>query len=228
MKDWVLPFLVKDKKRRKVIQDLLMAGDIPPEVKKMGSDESVIEEIAKIRTQGIKEIHLLLTLCLPNCKVGFDPESVLPDESDPRPFAEVFGSVLADLPEKVFKKIRSMTNLFFFSIPPNMGMHLGIKLTKPLKKEMHVVLLNEATSWVFPRLAVRALIAHEIAHAFRRDGLVRPPDKESKQRMETQADRLLKDWEFTKEIESLGKLKGMKPEEIKAWRDQENAESERR
>lgn len=116
-------------------------------------------------------------------------------------FAEIFGSVLAELPEEVFKKLCGMKALFFIFTPfPGAEVKI-INLEKGIRKGETLRIVNFPYASIFnPPLVTRGGIVHELAHVFLEHDYVENPDPD---KWEDEADELPKKWGFEKEIKAM-------------------------
>ena len=120
-------------------------------------------------------------------------------------FIDIFGSVLADLPENVFKKLYEMKNLFFIFTPCPMSEVKVFKLKKDMKEKESLTIVNfPYTSYNVPvegfenfskKQLIRGEIVHEIAHVYK-GCEIRSPE------IEFETDEIAKSWGFKKEIEA--------------------------
>ena len=182
MRDWVKPYLlkkftegaeqhIKDKKSR---QQFLEQG-----MKNLELDAAVYYEL----------VH-----CLEHdFGAGFG--------GDQDTFITLFGSVLADLPEEVFKKISEMKNVIYFFFPnPRAEVRL-LTIDKNIKSErLKIVVFNHASMYM-PFDAIKGEIAHELVHIF----LDHDPVHDDYDKREDEVDEVAKEWGFEKEIAALKK-----------------------
>ncbi len=130
-------------------------------------------------------------------------------------FTSLFGSVLADLPEEVFKKIQGMRRNVFFIFTPFPGAEVKIFQMEDRKLEGTLRIVNFPYDSIFmPPVACRGQIAHELAHIFLEHGCGNE-EKQNEEDIEDQTDATAKEWGFEKEIGELRDYyKSLEVEEI--------------
>lgn len=112
-------------------------------------------------------------------------------------FITIFGSVLADLPRKVYEKVIRMKNLwFFYHLPNRLGTVYFPKLESNLKRGgVLKIVVFPSFLITLPMQALRGVFAHELAHVHLGLG-------NSKGR-EEEADATAIKWGFKNEIQAL-------------------------
>jgi hypothetical protein len=181
MRDWVKPYILN--RTRSVIVELL-------------KDTSDIEEVLKRKKESLSDEEVFSCLSDElNCRFwagGLDSES--------EKFTFIFGSVLADLPEDVFKKISAMKNVFYI-FTPKPGAEVKIfQLEHDITAGEIIRIVNFPYSDLFdPALALKREIAHEFAHVYLEHVL-------GVEGTEDEADRIAIDWGFEEQIKELPKL----------------------
>lgn len=111
------------------------------------------------------------------------------------PFMEALGSVLSDVPEKVFKQISQMENLFFVFTPFPGAEVKVFQLEHDLKAGMLRIVNFPFDTAFMPLKAMRGEVAHELAHIF---GEHEVPSDEA----EDEADRIVKEWGLGDELDA--------------------------
>ena len=179
MKDWVILFLLDEytngldkvfpdkKEREQAIKD---------EIERLKDEETVFYELADYF----------------NYNFGID------ENNDSKShIISVFGSVLADLPEDIFKEIITIQNLFF-AFTPRFGAEVkSFRLEKGSKSgDMIQIVTVPYTSSFLPLDAARGEIAHDLAQIYLKHKYG------SKKETEEEADELAKNWGFDEEIEA--------------------------
>lgn len=108
-----------------------------------------------------------------------------------------FGSVLSDIPKKVFEELRRKQNVFYIHTP-NDGAEVKVYwLDKGIRKGERLSIVNfPYISEFMPSLAVRGEIVHELAHIYRED-----PYNTFENDVKT--DKLAQKWGFQKEIKAM-------------------------
>jgi len=125
-------------------------------------------------------------------------------------FYNVFGSVLADLPEKVFKEISSMKNLFFVYTPNPRAETKIFQLTNDITGRTLQIVMFPYDSDFLPSMVLRGQIVRELVRVHR--GLVDAVEQE--QRIDT----ISKQWGFGEEIEALREYRRGRESEKKPHR----------
>ena len=112
--------------------------------------------------------------------------------------SNAFGSVLADLPENVFKELSEMKNLFFTFTP-----HAGAEVKRFVLaddfrtgEKIQIVTFPYTTAFL-PLSATRGEIAHQLAHIYGEHNGASGARTDATQR---QADQTAKFWGFQEEI----------------------------
>ena len=121
--------------------------------------------------------------------------------ADTEIFRKVFGSVLVDLPRKVFSKICRMKNVFFIFTPKEGTSEVKVfNLENGIRKGQALRIVNFPYSVVSrPIAAMRGTFVHELAHVF----LDHDPERDDPKVIERKADQAAKNWGFKKEIKAL-------------------------
>ena len=178
MKDWVILFLLDEytngldkvfpdkKEREQAIKD---------EIERLKDEETVFYELADYF----------------NYNFGID------ENNDSKShIISVFGSVLADLPEDIFKEIITIQNLFF-AFTPRFGAEVkSFRLEKGSKSgDMIQIVTVPFTSSFLPLDAARGEIAHDLAQIYLKHKYGSKKETEA-------ADELAKNWGFDEEIEA--------------------------
>jgi hypothetical protein len=119
-------------------------------------------------------------------------------------FGQIFGSVLADLPQEAFEKICNMNDVVFIFIPSR-GAEVKIFRTGVKKGERLRVVIFPHTSFFQPPKVLKGEIVHELAHVFLEHYHPKgePKAKYEDNEIERQADQTAIDWGFNEEICSL-------------------------
>ena len=156
--------------------------------------------------------------CIGDCKEGdFYSELTMELECDfGRPYDDVnrdridyftgiFGSVLADLPKKVFKSFAKFKNLFFIFTPCPGAEVKFFQLRKGLRKGRPLRIVNfpysllqipeEGIETFTREKVIRGHIVHELSHIFSGDEI-------SSDDIELRADETARGWGFDAEIEA--------------------------
>jgi hypothetical protein len=107
-------------------------------------------------------------------------------------FHTVFGSVLADLPEEVFKTLCSMKNLFFVYTPNPRAETKLFELKNGITEQKLQVVLFPHDSDFLPSMVLRGQIVHELVHVH--TGLMDMIEDED------QVDSIAIKWGFEEEI----------------------------
>lgn len=114
-------------------------------------------------------------------------------------FYNVFGSVLADLPEEVFKEICSMKNLFFVYTPYPRAETKIFQLKNDITERTLQIVIFPFDSDFLPSMVLRGEIVRELVRVHR--GLVDVVEQEQR------IDAISKEWGFREEIEALREYK---------------------
>jgi hypothetical protein len=180
MKDWVKPYILQR---------------ITEYLNEFVQDEPEKERWLALKSKALEDTEILyyeLTSYL-NCHFGREL-------GDPQEFFyKVFGSVLADLPEEIFKKLCNMKNLFF-TYTPNPGAEVKIFELEYDIKEGNLEIITFPYRWGFlPPNALRGVIVHELVHIY--TGLGAIIDQED------QIDSIATEWGFREEIKAAKKYK---------------------
>ncbi len=109
-------------------------------------------------------------------------------------FSMAFGTVLADLPKEAFLKLREMKNVFYTFVPLPMAMVKTFPLEEKLKAQS-IVVVTFPHFLLMPEDALRGQIAHELAHVYL-------GHTQGGQKIEDEANNLVKEWGFHKEWEA--------------------------
>jgi hypothetical protein len=119
-------------------------------------------------------------------------------------FTSIFGSVLVDLSEEVFKKIQVMKNVFFIFTPfPGAEVKIFQVEDRQLEGTLRIINFPYDSTFMSPA-ACRGQIAHELAHVFLEHGCGNDENKDqTNDQVEDQTDATAKDWGFEKEIREL-------------------------
>lgn len=180
MKDWVKPYILQR---------------IAEYVDKVVKTEPEKEQWLALKSKALEDEEILyyeLTSYL-NCHFG-------KELGDPQEyFYKVFGSVLADIPEEVFKKLCGMKNLIF-TYTPHPGAEVKIfELVRDLKEGNLQVVTFPYGSGFAPHKALRGEIVHELVHVY--TGLGAIIDQED------QIDSIAIEWGFGEEIKATKEYK---------------------
>lgn len=114
-------------------------------------------------------------------------------------FYNVFGSVLADLPEEVFKRICSMKNLFFVYTPNPRAETKIFQLKNDITERTLQVVIFPYDSDFLPSMVLRGEIVRELVRVHR--GLVDVVEQEQR------IDAIAIEWGFREEVEALREYK---------------------
>jgi len=180
MKDWVKPYILQR---------------ITEYVDKVAKTEPEKEQWLALKSKALEDVEILyyeLTSYL-NCHFG-------KELGDPQEyFYKVFGSVLADIPEEVFKKLCGMKNLIF-TYTPHPGAEVKIfELECDVREgNLQVVIFPHGSGFVPPK-ALRGEIVHELVHVY--TGLGTIIDQED------QIDSIAIEWGFGEEIKATNEYK---------------------
>lgn len=183
MKDWVKPFLLKESQR--FMNEMGFKEDIRQFTitnfeREIASDEGIWNILSE---------HL-------NCHFGIGAMN-----PDILWFTCAFGSVLADLPEEVFLKIRSMKNVFY-TFTPNPGAevkHFVFDEDDRIENWDRIIVVTFPYEVSFmPPITAKGTIVHELAHVY-----AHPDQAVSNEKMEDEADQLPIDWGFEEEIKAM-------------------------
>lgn len=180
MKDWVKPYILQR---------------IAEYVDELAKEESEKEQWLTLKSRALEDTEILyyeLTSYL-NCHFGREL-------GDPQEFFyKVFGSVLADLSEEVFKKLCGMKNLFL-TYTPNPAAEVKIfELEYDIKEGNLQVVTFPYSSGFLPPKALRGQIVHELVHVY--TGLGAIVDQED------QIDSIAIEWGFGEEIKAAKEYK---------------------
>src|SRR4030043_1801211 len=116
-------------------------------------------------------------------------------------FITLLGSVLADLPEEVFKKISEMKNVVYFFAPfPGVEVKL-LTVDENMKGERLKIVVFPHESMHMPFDAIKGEIAHELARIL----LEHDPAHDDYDKRKDEANEAAKKWGFEKELEALRK-----------------------
>jgi hypothetical protein len=187
MKTWVIPYL-----RQQTIESISRLEDLSEEEREELT-ERALERVSKMRLED--EIYYELTGLL-NCDFGGGlgwPVEV---------WISLFGFVLAEIPEEVFRKLHSMKSLFFI-FSPCPGAEVKVFQLKNGIEEgetLRVVNFPYEDFESMTRTQLKGEIAHELAHAYLEHILGGPDETED------EADEIAKKWGFEKEIEAMRDL----------------------
>jgi hypothetical protein len=176
MKEWVKSHVL-----RKTVEDLAESA----------KDESEKEQWLAIKTKMLEDKAVLyheLISCL-NCHFG--TEWGEPDAF----FYNVFGSVLADLPEEVFMRLSQMKNLFFVYTPNSGGETKIIDLDHDITEQKLQIVLFPYDSDLLPSTVLRGRIIHELVRVY--TGLVDIVEQEGR------IDAIAMEWGFKQETKAV-------------------------
>jgi len=173
MREWVKPYVLQ-----RTAEDLADSS----------KDESEKREWMTLKSKMLEDEEILyheLISCL-NCHLS--RELGEPDEF----FYHVFGSVLADLPEKVFKRLCSMKNLFFVHTPNPRAETKVMALKNHITEQKLQVVVFPYDSGFLPSMALRGEIVRELVHVH--TGLVDLTEQGD------QIELIAREWGFGEEI----------------------------
>jgi len=182
MKDWAKPYLLEK---------------FSKEANQKFKDEKKRQQHLERRSKSIETddaVHRELVDCLPHdfgTSFGGDQDT----------FIRLFGSVLADLPEEVFKKISEMKNVVYFFIPFPRTEVKSLKVSKNLKGMPVKIVIFTHESMYMPFDAIKGEIAHELVHIFSEHDV----NNDDYDKREDEIDEVAKEWGFEKEIVALRK-----------------------
>ena len=109
---------------------------------------------------------------------------------------DLIGSVLADLPESVFKKLSEMKNLYICPGSDSRGTVFNLKLNRDIKAGETITILAITPEYLFDDfLELRGVVAHELAHIF-------AGHTQASQEIEIEADEIASSWGFEREIKA--------------------------
>jgi len=183
MKPWVKSFLMQQHK--KVMNEMKMEK----ETRKLSLEgfKREIESDEAIRYKLIDEL---------NCHFGVG--GLLGHKNW---FKDIFGSVLADLPEEVFLQIRAMKNVLY-TFTPNPGAevkHFFFEENDNHENWDRIVIVTFPFGIIdMSAKAARGMIAHELVHV-----CVHSDKAISNDAMEDEADRIAMEWGFEEEIKAM-------------------------
>lgn len=175
MKGWVKPYILQRTSES---------------VGQLVEDEPDRDQWLALKSKALEDREILyheLTSYL-NCHFGREL-------GDPQEFfLKVFGSVLADLPGEVFKKLCGVKNLFF-TYTPHPGAELkAFELNHRIDEgNLHIVAFPHSSGYL-PQRVLRGEIVHELAHVYR--GTVEVVEEED------QIDAIAVEWGFEREIKA--------------------------
>ena len=177
MKDWVRPFLIE--KLKEALKDMEEGKEKEEWIKLKIENEIDDEDSARIELVD----HI-------NHNFGYGIGGYNWE------FTEIFGSVLADLPEEVFKKIQGMKGVYFI-FTPNPGAEVKTPVSD-VRKGSQLRIVNFPYQSIFmPTMALRGEVVHELAHVYQEHA------GGSSDKIEDKTDELAKSWGFEKEIKAL-------------------------
>ena len=181
MRDWVKPMLKND-----AIQ--LLGSLANSNLKEEDRKELFNSKLDEIEHAGEKEIFYELTDYF---QIDFGREL----GGATQLMTTAFGSVLSDLPEMmVFKKLSEMKNVFFIFNEFGWGTVKKLNFDEPME-EIHIVVFDNVSSSM-PFIALRGMIAHEIAHVYLGHTF-------GTEEIEDRTDKLAIEWGFEAEIKAL-------------------------
>jgi hypothetical protein len=185
MKDWVKSYLMRDKE--KANPDMQFKDPSEEEILSHESNEIENEEATYHEIAHYLNIH-------------FEASGIGGDRGF---FTQVFGSVLADLPWEVFKKLSETQNLFFtFTRNPGAEVKQFI-LEHDLKagQKLHIVTFPYA-SILLPTIdAIKGQIAFELAYVWAECNGHRTDE------LEQEVEEIARSWGFEKQINALRRYK---------------------
>ena len=181
MKDWAKPYVLQR-----------TAETLAESVK----DEAEREQWLVLKSKVLEDEEVVydeLTSCL-NCQFGNEV-------GDPQDFFyRVFGSVLADLPEEVFKTLCGIKNLFFLFSPKPRAETKTFELKNDIKEgELLQVVVFPSASGSLPQMVLRGEIVRELVQAYTSLGII----IEGKDRI----DSIAIGWGFREEIKAVREYK---------------------
>lgn len=186
MKEWVKPYVLQ-----RTAENFVESAE----------DESEKKQWMALKSKMLENKEILyheLISCL-NCH--FSKELGIPEEF----FYTVFGSVLADLPERVFKRLCSMKNLFFVYTPNRRAETKIIELKNNITEQKLQVVVFPYDSDFLPSMVLRGEILHELVHVH--TGLADIIEQED------QIESIAIEWGFEEEIKAVREYKkGREPE----------------
>ena len=182
MRDWVKPYLLKEfteGANQRIKDEKSRQQSLEQEMKNLERNEAVYYELVRRLEHDF------------GASFGGDQDT----------FIKLFGSVLADLPEDVFKKISEMKNVvYFFSPNPRAEVKL-LTIDENIKSErLKIVVFNHETMYM-PFDAIKGEIAHELVHIF----WEHDPTHDDYDKREDEVYEVAKKWGFEKEIAALRK-----------------------
>ena len=176
MKDWVKPFILQ------------RAAEHVDEWVKDGSEN---KQWLALKSEALKDAEIVYYELTSFLRCHFGREIGDPQEF----FYKVFGSVLADLPEEVFKKLCGMRNLFF-TYNPNPAAEVKIfEFDHDIPERTLQVVTFPYCSGFMPPMVLRGEIVHELVCAY--TGLVGIVEEENR------IDSIAIEWGFEREMETL-------------------------
>jgi hypothetical protein len=182
MKDWVRPYLIQE------LEESFDEAEIMYEAERKKLIESQVE--------GFQSDEAVFYALVEEFNTDFGI-GILGGAKDR--FTNIFGSVLADLPENVFMKLKEMKNLLFCFTPTLGGEVKQFRLEHDLEAgELLQVVTFPYENVFMPLRAARGEIVHELAHVWAEH----MPSLEH-EKLEEEADNLPREWGFEKEIEAL-------------------------
>ncbi len=176
MKDWVKPYILQ--RTGEYVDDLVKDGSEKEQWLALKSKALEDEEIA----------YYELTSYL-NCHFG----SYMSDSQEF--FYTVFGSVLADLPEQVFKDLCGMKNVFFTYNSKPGGEVKAFELEHDITQGNQQIVTFSYSSGSLPKMVLRGEIVHNLAHVYSDPGGVVEG--------EDQIDSIALEWGFEKELKAV-------------------------
>jgi len=186
MKDWVRPYIM-DQLRKTWIEG--------------GYKNDDIEKISELKAKEIsydESVFCYLTEEL-NCEFWMGGIG-----GDYQLFTEIFGSVLADLPQNVFEKISTMKNVFYIFTPQPGAEVKILRFEHDIMAGETIKIVNFPYTDLFnPLRVLRGEIAHEIAHIYAEHDFVQLMNGKTHEDQEDEADQLAMEWGFKDEIKEL-------------------------
>ncbi len=177
MRDWVKPYLLEK---------------FTEAANQHAKEEQLKQEFLDQRTKDIEHdepVYYELVGCLKHdFGAGFG--------GDQDTFIKLLGSVLAELPEEVFKKISAMNNVVYFYMPyPRAEVKL-LTVNENMRGQRLKIVIFSHESMYMPFDAIKGEIAHELVHIF----LEHDPAHDDYDKKEDEVNEVAKKWGFEKEI----------------------------
>jgi len=180
--NWVKPYLIKE------LRDKISRFSKQP--------EEIKRKWIRLRSKDFKDQNVVFMHLIDSLQHEFGGGL----GRDSQRFSESFGSVLADLPEDVFRDLCATKNVFFIFTPFQGAEVKILRSESGIKKDQTFRIVNFPYASIFmPHSALRGEVAHELAHVLlTHESVSRDLDK-----MEDEADRVASNWGFRNEINAL-------------------------